>query len=141
MLFNLKSILTKKKPVVEQTCKVLFRISSSTLVQLKPELFNLKKGHVLDIKYYSVLAVFSFIFFYANQRFLWQYLVFGDTLYREIFAPDLFSALSTSLSAGEFMTGKIPMFHGISLVLKCVWANFRRGETIYKCRRAKITRD
>lgn len=48
--------------------------------------------------------------------------------------------LSHSLSAGEFKTGRLPMFQANSLVDKRVWANLRRGKMVCKCRRAKIPR-
>lgn len=50
--------------------------------------------------------------------------------------PVLFSP---SLSAGEFKTRQIPMFHFISRIQNCFWANLIRSKTVCKCWRAKIT--
>lgn len=58
------------------------------------------------------------------------------TVYREIFAPDLFSPLSSALLTVEFKTGWIPM-SSINWRHNCVWANSRRGETVCKWRRAR----
>lgn len=50
------------------------------------------------------------------------------TVYREIFAPVLFSLLSPLLSAGEFKTGQIQMSQIISFIHKYVWINSRWGK-------------
>lgn len=96
--------------------------------------------HILvDWYYYFVLLdflAFAYFIFYIMIRSVSWY-----TVYKEIFAPVLFSLLSPLLSAGEFKTVRILMFQIISFWRYWVWAKSRQDESVEgrKLNGAKIT--
>lgn len=61
------------------------------------------------------------------------------TVYREIFAPILFSKILSSLSAGKFKTERILMPKLSLFKHNSVWVNSCGGKTVCECREAKIT--
>lgn len=60
-------------------------------------------------------------------------------VYKEIFAPILFSPLYPNPHLGQFKTGQIQSIQYNFFKKNYDWANLKWGRIILKCERAKIT--
>lgn len=101
--------------------------------------------------YYTCSYIYIYIFVFKrwwntliHNVYMHTYLSRFYCMYREIFAPILFYAPITLVAMVRYQRANLRLDECQCLILSffkhnCVWANSILGETLFKCRRAKIT--
>lgn len=79
----------------------------------------------------KILDIYNDYLFFLSPYF--------DTVYQEIFTPVLFFPLLPLLSMGEFRLDEFQCLIISPFKHNCFWVNSKRGKTVCKCSRAKIT--